>query len=344
MSDLLPIGAFARACGLTASALRFYADSGLVPPLRVDDRSGYRYYSSGQVAQAVQIRRLREIGLPLDRIADVLAADPAEAARIIDDQVAGLSRHARQARETAAEVKAALGPAAQAPSIRVGGAVFSAAVEQVLTATSPELPVLNGVHLEVSADGIVLTATDRYRLATRTLVPAEASDAEWSATIDADELRLAMSWTRRQHELTLSRNSGGVFFVRDSTVRTCRVLAEPFPDYRLMMGSLPEVVTRAVVSRNAFVAALENHYPPRVRLDFSSTSMSVAAIPLDAVVTGPEVSLEFAMTTLHPAVSTAVGPDVMLDVAGPDLPMVVRSADHGDLTTLAMPLKEESAG
>ena len=56
--ELMTIGAFARACGLTASALRFYADSALLRPAVVDDVSGYRYYAPDQVAHATLIRQL----------------------------------------------------------------------------------------------------------------------------------------------------------------------------------------------------------------------------------------------------------------------------------------------
>ncbi|WP_208719832.1 MerR family transcriptional regulator [Amycolatopsis circi] len=339
MPDLLTIGAFARRCGLTASALRFYADSGLVRPVRVDEESGYRYYSPGQISAALLVRRLREIGLPLERVGAVLAADPAEASRIIDDHVAGLVSQVQQARETAAAVKATLGSTASAPSVQVTGPVFAAAVEQVLTATTQDPQVLNGVHLEVSPEAIVLTATDRYRLSTRTLVPAEPSASSWSATIDADDLRLAMPWTRRQHELHLSVHGGEFRFQGDSTVRACRTVADEFPDYRLMLTSLPEVLTRAVISRNALVGCLERQNTAQVQLDLSAAAVRVGAESIPADVAGPPISLSFAVSTLHPAISTAVGPDVMLDVAGPHLPVVVRSADDGDLTTLAMPVK-----
>ncbi len=338
MPDLLTIGAFARRCGLTASALRFYADSGLVRPIRVDEESGYRYYSPGQVSAALLVRRLREIGLPLERVSAVLTADPAEASRIIDDHVAGLVSQVHQARKTAAAVKATLGTPAPTPSARLTGPVFTAAVEQVLTATTQDLPVLNGVHLEVSPEAIVLTATDRYRLSTRTLVPAEPSTSTWTATVDADDLRLAMPWTRRQHELHLSPHADEISFHGDA-VRTCRTLTDDFPDYRLMLASLPEVLTRAVISRNALVACLERQYTPQIQLDLSTTAVTVGTEAIPADVTGPPISLSFAVSTLHPAISTAVGPDVMLDVAGPHLPVVVRSADDGDLTTLAMPVK-----
>ncbi|MFF3735417.1 MerR family DNA-binding transcriptional regulator, partial [Streptomyces sp. NPDC002476] len=39
----MPIGVFAQRSGLTPSALRFYADSGLLPPAEVDPVTGYRY-------------------------------------------------------------------------------------------------------------------------------------------------------------------------------------------------------------------------------------------------------------------------------------------------------------
>ncbi len=46
----MPIGVFAQRSGLTSSALRFYADSGLLRPAEVDPVSGYRYYSADQLA------------------------------------------------------------------------------------------------------------------------------------------------------------------------------------------------------------------------------------------------------------------------------------------------------
>lgn len=351
--ELLTIGAFARASGLSASALRFYADSGLLRPASVDRTSGYRYYARDQLGRAVTIRRLREIDLPLERIAEALETDAEAAAQLIDDHVAALAHRAHRARMTAAAVKARLGSPPPSPSVRVNGPVFTAAVEQVLTATThePGLPVLNGVHVEVTADEVVLTATDRYRLSTRTLVrkpPDEGASgtAAWSATADADDLRLAMPWTRRQYELLIGLRSGSLCFRGDGTVRECRTLTEPFPDYRLMLASLPRARTRVLVSRNALMRGLEEHPDQRVRLRTRTSAVTLSSQgsadrPITAVVTGPPTGIEFTVATLHPAISTAVGPDVMLDIAGRDDPVVVRSADNGDLTTLAMPVGPE---
>jgi DNA-binding transcriptional MerR regulator len=74
--ELLSIGRFARLSGLTVKALRHYDAHGLLSPAYVDDSTGYRYYAATQAREAIAIRRLRELELPLDEVAAVLEADP----------------------------------------------------------------------------------------------------------------------------------------------------------------------------------------------------------------------------------------------------------------------------
>jgi DNA-binding transcriptional MerR regulator len=71
----LSIGRFSHLSGLTIKALRHYDELGLLRPARVDDSSGYRYYSLGQVREAEAIRRLRSLEMPLDEIGGLLGAD-----------------------------------------------------------------------------------------------------------------------------------------------------------------------------------------------------------------------------------------------------------------------------
>jgi len=72
---MLSIGRFADATGLTVKALRHYDEIGLLVPARVDPDNGYRYYEAAQVEDAVAIRRLRALELPLDEIRALLEAD-----------------------------------------------------------------------------------------------------------------------------------------------------------------------------------------------------------------------------------------------------------------------------
>ena len=76
----MSIGEFARRSRLSPKALRLYDGLGLLSPARVDELSGYRYYESGQLQQARLISTLRQVGVPLSTIRELLELDPAEMA------------------------------------------------------------------------------------------------------------------------------------------------------------------------------------------------------------------------------------------------------------------------
>lgn len=82
--DLLTIGAFAARARLSAKALRLYDRLGLLAPAYVDASSGYRYYRAAQVERARLVALLRQLDMPLARIAEVAGAEGAAAARLLD--------------------------------------------------------------------------------------------------------------------------------------------------------------------------------------------------------------------------------------------------------------------
>jgi DNA-binding transcriptional MerR regulator len=75
---LLPIGRFARLTGLSIRALRRYDAIGLLVPARVDEDSGYRYYTLEQARDGEAIRRLRSLDVPLEEVRVLLHASPGE--------------------------------------------------------------------------------------------------------------------------------------------------------------------------------------------------------------------------------------------------------------------------
>ncbi len=81
--DLLTIGAFAARARLSAKALRLYDRLGLLAPAYVDASSGYRYYRAAQVERARLVALLRQLDMPLARIAEVAGAEGAAAARLL---------------------------------------------------------------------------------------------------------------------------------------------------------------------------------------------------------------------------------------------------------------------
>ncbi|MFG1668861.1 MerR family transcriptional regulator [Streptomyces sp. Y7] len=78
--ELLTIGAFAARARLSAKALRLYDRLGLLPPARIDEASGYRYYRADQVERARLVALLRRLDMPLARIAEVVEAPDGAAA------------------------------------------------------------------------------------------------------------------------------------------------------------------------------------------------------------------------------------------------------------------------
>ncbi|WP_210480906.1 TipAS antibiotic-recognition domain-containing protein [Naasia sp. SYSU D00948] len=99
-----PISELARAAGTTTRALRHYGELGLLEPSRVA-ASGYRFYDEDGLLRLQRILLLRELGLPLGTIGDVLAGeqDPEAALAVhldllrrererIDRQIASVQR------------------------------------------------------------------------------------------------------------------------------------------------------------------------------------------------------------------------------------------------------------
>lgn len=82
LSERLTIGEMSRRTLLSARALRHYDAVGLLRPVLVDDRTGYRSYDPSQIEVAAQIRRLRDLGIALDDIAAVLD-DPGALRRVL---------------------------------------------------------------------------------------------------------------------------------------------------------------------------------------------------------------------------------------------------------------------
>lgn len=78
------IGEFAAFGRVSVRMLRHYDAIGLLPPARVDERTGYRQYSNAQLRRLLRIVELRQLGVGLDRIATVFASDEDDDAALRD--------------------------------------------------------------------------------------------------------------------------------------------------------------------------------------------------------------------------------------------------------------------
>ncbi len=69
---MIRIGDFSKLSQVSIKTLRYYDEMGLFKPINVDRFTGYRYYSAGQLPRLNRILALRDLGLSLEQIAQVL--------------------------------------------------------------------------------------------------------------------------------------------------------------------------------------------------------------------------------------------------------------------------------
>lgn len=80
--NLLRSGEFAQTAGVTKKALQVYMEKGILIPDYVDTANGYRYYTQESISQVEEIVKMREVGLSLDEIKDIL--DRKDSLRYLD--------------------------------------------------------------------------------------------------------------------------------------------------------------------------------------------------------------------------------------------------------------------
>jgi DNA-binding transcriptional MerR regulator len=112
------IGDFSKICQVPVSALRYYADLGLLVPAYIDRFTGFRYYELNQLPRLNRILALKDMGLSLEEIGRLLneeiSADEmrgmfrmqqAKIQQQVNDELARLARVAARLRQIEQEGK-----------------------------------------------------------------------------------------------------------------------------------------------------------------------------------------------------------------------------------------------
>lgn len=92
---MIRIGEFSKLAKTTVKTLRFYEEEGLLIPARVDEWTGYRYYTTQQLYSLSRIVSLRQAGVPITAIKRLLAGE--EALPILEERLCQLEREKREA-------------------------------------------------------------------------------------------------------------------------------------------------------------------------------------------------------------------------------------------------------
>lgn len=82
VKELFQIGEVAAVCSVTRRTILHYQTKGLIYPSLIDETSGYRYYSTQDVANLLLVLELKSSGLSLDEIVEYLSGKDVTAKHI----------------------------------------------------------------------------------------------------------------------------------------------------------------------------------------------------------------------------------------------------------------------
>jgi DNA polymerase-3 subunit beta len=246
-------------------------------------------------------------------------------------------------------------PALQPPTgtrVVVEAPRFAEAIAQVARAASKDeaRPMLTGVLLEVSREGVTLVATDSYRLAVRELVATASGEAKALVPERAmtEAGRAAQAIEKGDIELFIDQSQ--VSFRLGSLSLTSRLIDGEFPNYRQL---LPEKYdNRLTGSRQQLIDAVRrvgllarDTSPIRlefnalgVKLSSSSPDLGQAVEAVESKYEGEDVTAAFNPNYLADGLAAASGDSVHIEVRDGLKPGLVRG-ESDEFTYLVMPVR-----
>lgn len=343
---LLTIGAFARAVGLSASALRYYDECGLLTPAEVDDTTGYRYYTPALSQQARLVAQLRELGVPIHVMKQVVTGSPEQGRAVLRDLVNAQQATTERVSSIVGQVLVELDRTAEPAGptrVMVSGPQLAAALRQVRPARARGASTSLGcVVIDVDERGLDVVATNRHWMAVRTLNVVSSGPPSRCVLGAADAAELAGrldSCTEVDLEVTENRLTavGGCWAGDDRA----------YPAHRLFLAGIEAAVTRCVLPRKDLISAVESaqRFAVTVTVDGNRCRVSQRAqdpaVDVVATVSGPSVVMHLSSTLVLRAMDSTLGPEVVWEMASPIGPLRISSPYQPGFVALLMSRREQ---
>ena len=246
-----------------------------------------------------------------------------------------------------------------APAFEVDAASLQQAITQTAVAASgdEQTPVLTGVLLHVEGSRLTLVATDRHRLAVKTLEAQVMTEGVLSGTVIVParhlaELARAINPSRPRVGVAFSDARNQVFFsLRDMEIAS-RLIEGNYPNYAQVIPAkstttvtlptallLTSVKTAAVLARDASNPVRLRAAEGELELLAQAAEVGDHDAPLPAKVDGEDVQVAFNARYLLDALQAIDGDHVELALNGPLQPAVVRAQGKDDYLCVIMPVR-----
>jgi DNA polymerase III subunit beta len=244
-------------------------------------------------------------------------------------------------------------------AIELTAATFANAVSQTAMAASGDeaSPVLTGVLFQVDGDRLTLAATDRHRLAVKTLEVSSSGEKPFSGSVivpsrHLSEVARAVNPARPTVAISISAQRNQVFFSLKDVEVSSRLIEGNYPNYaQVIPGESSTTVVLPTASllreaKTASVLARDAANPVRLRVgDNTLTLVAQTAevgddeAPLSANVTGDDVQIAFNARYVLDALSVMDSDEVQLSFNGSLQPGVIRPSGRDDYLCIIMPVR-----
>jgi len=251
------------------------------------------------------------------------------------------------------------------PSRSEGGTIdldatsFANAVTQTAMAASADeaSPVLTGVLFQVDGDRLTLAATDRHRLAVKTLPVSSTGDTPFSGSVivpsrHLNEVARAVNAGRPTVAIAFSEQRNQVFFSLKDVEVSSRLIEGNYPNYnQVIPGESATTVSLPTASllreaKTASVLARDAANPVRLRVGENTLTLVAQTAevgddeaPLQAAVSGDEVQIAFNARYMLDALSVLDSDEVSLSFNGSLQPGVIRPSGRDDYVCIIMPVR-----
>ena len=227
-------------------------------------------------------------------------------------------------------------------------------------ATDESRPVLTGVLLDFTPEGLTLAAADGYRCSVRNVSLESTVSNRNSVIVPAralQELRRISGEVENLVEMVIDPNRNQVFFHLDDVDLVSQLIEGTFPDVRQTIPT--NWNTRTTVDTDEFLNAVrmafifardaanvvrmqvvpnENGGPGRLIVEATSSEHGDNVGELDATVEGAPVEIAFNARYLIDVLSVIESAQVLLETRDPSSPGVFRPVGVEGFVHLVMPM------
>lgn len=228
---------------------------------------------------------------------------------------------------------------------------------KIVFSSSPEAtrPALSGVLIKKTEKGIVVVATDGYRLSLDEVTSGKAEGLEKGVIIPSRIIKEAVALSESGLvNIYMSEKNNQLIFEEDETVVVGRVIDAQFPDYEKVIPT--DVATKAYFDKEELLKAVKicsifaretaniitfSLQKERIVVRAKTPSLGENTVEVDATLTGEENEIAFNVRYILDALANIPDSQLSFEMTGPLNPGVFRLEGDSAYLHLIMPIRTQ---